>query len=60
MYSPNIFPVIKSKRTRLVGHVAYTGGRRGVCSALVGIPDEKRLLRRPRIKEDDNIKMDVH
>ena len=46
--SPNIVRVIKSRRMRLVGHVAHMGERRGVYRVLVGKPEEKGPLRRPR------------
>jgi hypothetical protein len=35
------------------------GERRGVCSVLVGGPNVKRPLRRPRRRWEDNIKMDI-
>ena len=44
---------------RWVGHVACMGERRGVCRALVGKPEGKRLLGRPRRRWEDNIKMDL-
>jgi hypothetical protein len=34
--SPNIFRVIKSRRMKLVGHVARLGERRGVYGVLAG------------------------
>jgi hypothetical protein len=37
--SPNIFLVIKSKRTRWAGHVARTGERKDAYKALVGKPE---------------------
>jgi len=46
--SPNIFFVIKSRIMRWVGHVAGIGERRGVYRVLVGKPDGKRPLGRPR------------
>jgi hypothetical protein len=57
--SPNIVRVIKSRRTRWVGHVACTGEGRGVYKVLVGKSEGKRPLRRPRHKWEDNIKMDL-
>ena len=36
------------------------GGRRGVYSVLVGKPERKRPLGRPRSRWEDNIKMDLH
>jgi len=37
--SPNVIQVIKSRRTRLVGHVACMGDRRGAYRVLVGKPE---------------------
>ena len=42
-----------------VGHVARMGDRRGVCRVLVGNPEGKRSLGRPRRRWEDNIKMDL-
>ena len=55
--SPNILRVIKSRRMRLAGHVARMGEGRGVNKVLVGKPEGKRPLGRPRHKWVDNIKM---
>jgi hypothetical protein len=55
---PNIVRVIKSKIMRWAGHVVRVGEKRGVCSVLVGKPDGKRPLGRPRRRRDDFIKMD--
>jgi hypothetical protein len=57
--SPNIVRVIKSRRMRWVGHVARTGEGRGVYSVLVGRPEGKRPLGRPRHRWEDNIKIDL-
>ena len=57
--SPNIVRVIKCRRMRLAGHVARMGKRRGVCRVLVGKPEGKRPLGRPRRRWEDNIKMDL-
>ena len=56
--STNIFRVIKLRRMRWVGHVARMGERRGVCRVLVGKPEGKRPLGRPRRRWEGNIKMD--
>jgi hypothetical protein len=47
--SPNIVRMIKSRRMRWAGHIARTGERRGVYRILVGKPEGKRPLGRPRI-----------
>jgi hypothetical protein len=57
--SPNIVRVIKSRRMRWVGHVARMGKGRGVYRVLVGRPEGKRPLGRPRRRWEDNIKMDL-
>ena len=57
--SPNIVRVIKSRRMRWVGHVACMVERRGLYRVLVGKPEGKRLLGRPRRRWEDNIKMDL-
>jgi hypothetical protein len=57
--SPNIVRVIKSRRMRWVGHVARMGERRGVYRVLVGKPEGKELLGRPRRRWEDNIKMEM-
>jgi len=57
--SPNIVQVMKSRRMRWVGHVAHMGEGRGVDRVLVGKPEGKRALGRPRRRWEDNIKMDL-
>ena len=56
--SPNIVWMIKSRRMRWAGHVARLGERKGVYRVLVGKPEGKRPLGRPRHRWKDNIKMD--
>jgi hypothetical protein len=51
--------VIKLRRMRWVGCVACVGERRGVYRVLVGKPEGKRPLGRPRHKLELNIKMDL-
>ena len=46
--SPNIVLVIKSRRMRWAGHVARMGVGRGVYRVLVGKPEGRRPLGRPR------------
>jgi hypothetical protein len=55
--SPNIVLVIRSRRMRLAGHVARMGERRGAYRVLVGKPEGKRPLVRPRPRWKDIIKM---
>jgi hypothetical protein len=55
--SPNIVRVIKSRRMKWAGHVARMGEGRGAYRVLVGRPEGKRPLGRPRRRWEDNIKM---
>jgi hypothetical protein len=55
--SPNIVRVIKSRRMRWAGHVARMGEGRCVYRVLVGRPEGKRPLGRPRRMWEDNIKI---
>jgi hypothetical protein len=48
--SPNMVRVIKSRRLRWAGHVACMGEGRGVYRVLVGRPESKRPLGRPRCR----------
>ena len=57
--SPNIVRVIKWRRMRWAGHVARIGEERGVYRVLVGKPEGKRPLGRPRRRWVDNIRMDL-
>ena len=57
--SPNIVQGIISRRMRWAGHVARMGERRGVYRVLVGKPEGKRPLGGPRLRWEDNIKMDL-
>jgi hypothetical protein len=57
--SPNIVQVVKQRRMRWAGHVARMGERRSVYRVLVGNPEGKKPLGRPRRKWEDNIKMDL-
>jgi hypothetical protein len=57
--SPSIIRIIKSRRTRWAGHVAQMGEKRNAYRLLVGKPEGKTSLGRPRRRWVDNIKMDV-
>jgi hypothetical protein len=57
--SPNIIRMIKSRRMRWAGHVAPMGEKRNVYRILVGNPEGKRPLGRPKRRWVDNIKMDL-
>jgi len=57
--SPNIVRVIKSRRMRLAGHVARMGEERGLYRVLVGKPEGKKPLGRPRRRWVDNIRTDL-
>jgi len=57
--SPNIVRVIKSRRMKWAGHVVLMGEGRGVYRVLVGKPERKRPLGRPRHRWEDNVKMDL-
>jgi hypothetical protein len=58
--SPNIVRVIKSRRMRWAGHVARMGEEGGAYRVLVGKPEGKRPLWRPRRRWVGNIRMDLH
>ena len=58
-YLPNIVRVVKSRRMIWEGHVARIWEGRVVHRVLVGKPEGKRPLGRPRRRWEDNIKMDV-
>jgi hypothetical protein len=58
-FSPSIIRVIKARRMRWVGHVARMGEVRGAYNILVGRPEGRRPLGRPRRRWEDNIKMDL-
>jgi hypothetical protein len=58
-FSPNIIRVMKRRRLRWAGHVARTRERRGAYRALVGRPEGRKPLGRPRRRWEDNIKMDL-
>jgi hypothetical protein len=51
--------MIKSRRKRCAGHAVRMGEKRNVYSILVGKPEGKRPVGRPRRRWVDNIKMDL-
>jgi hypothetical protein len=57
--SPNIIRMIKSRKLRWAGHVVRMGETRNAYRILVGKPEGKRSLGRPRRRWVDNIKMDL-
>jgi hypothetical protein len=57
--SPSIIRIIKWRRMRWAGHVARMGENKNVYRILVGKPEGKSPLGRPRRRWIDNIKMDV-
>jgi hypothetical protein len=60
LYSwPSIIRIIKLRKMRWAGHVAQMGEKRNVYRLLVGKPEGKRPLGRPRCRWIDNIKMDL-
>jgi hypothetical protein len=52
--SPNIIRKIKSRRMRRAGHVACMGEEKNVYRVLMGKPEVKRPLERPRRRWDQN------
>jgi hypothetical protein len=57
--SPSIIRVIKARRMRWAGHVAHMREVRGAYNILVGRPEGRRPLGRPRLRWEDNIEMDL-
>jgi hypothetical protein len=57
--SPSIIRIIKSRRMRWAEHVARMGEKRNAYRLLVGKPEGKRPLGRPRRRWVDNIKIDL-
>jgi hypothetical protein len=55
--SPNIIRQIKSRRIRWAGHVARMGEERKVYKGLVGRPEGKRPLGRPRRRWEDGVRL---
>ena len=57
--SPNIIRSLKSRRLKWAGHVARMEQSRNAYRVLVGKPEGKRPLGRPRRRWEDNIKMNL-
>jgi hypothetical protein len=57
--SPDIIRQVKSRRMRWTGHVARMREERQVYKVLVGKPEAKRPLGRPRRRWEDGIRMDL-
>jgi hypothetical protein len=57
--SLSIVRVIKARRMKWAGHVARMAEVRGAYNILVGRPEGRRPLGRPRPRWEDNIKMDL-
>jgi hypothetical protein len=57
--SPSIVRVIKARRMRWAGHVEGMGEMRGAYNILVGRPEGRRPLGRPRHRWEDTIKIDL-
>jgi hypothetical protein len=57
--SPSIIRIIKARRMRWAGHVARMGEKRDAYRLLVGKPEGRRPLGRPRRRSLDNIRMDL-
>jgi hypothetical protein len=57
--SPSIIKIIKARRIRWAEHIAGMGERRNVYMLLVGKPEGRRPLGRPRHRWVDNIRRDL-
>jgi hypothetical protein len=57
--SPRIIRIIKARRMRWAGHVARMGENRNAFRLLVGKPEGRRPLLRPRHMWLDNIRKDL-
>jgi hypothetical protein len=57
--SPSIITMIKSRRMRWAGHVARMGEKRNAYRILLGNPEGKRPLGRPKRRWVDNTKIDL-
>jgi hypothetical protein len=57
--SPSIIRIMKSRRIRWAVNVVRMGEKRNACRLLVGKPEGRRPLGRPRRRWLDNISMDL-
>jgi hypothetical protein len=57
--SPSIIRIIKLRRMRWVGHVARMGEKRNTYRLLVGKPEGRRPLERPRCRWVNNVRVDL-
>jgi hypothetical protein len=57
--SPNIIRMTKSRRTGWAENAARMGAKRNTCRTVVGKPERKRPVGRPRRWSNDDIKMDL-
>jgi hypothetical protein len=57
--SPDIIRQVKSRRMRWAGHVARMGKEGKVYKVLVGKPEGKRPLGRPRRRWEDGVRMNL-
>ena len=57
--SPNIIRNLKSRRLRWAGHVVHIEQSRNAYRVLVGKPEGKRTLGKPRRRWEETIKMDL-
>jgi hypothetical protein len=57
--SPDIIRQVKSRRMRWAGHVARMREERKLYKVLVGKPEGKRRLGRPRRRWEDGMRMDL-
>jgi hypothetical protein len=60
LYSlPNVIRMIKTRRMRWAGNIIRMGKKRNAYRILMGKPEGKKTLERPRYRWVDNIKMDL-
>jgi hypothetical protein len=57
--SPDIIRQVKSRRMRWAGHAPRMGEERKLYKVLVGKPEGRRPLRRPRRRWEDGVRLDL-